>query len=287
MWRTWEKIRLRPSFCSPKFRNNLAAESAPPWSGKSSEVFRASPWRFWGSLWKIWVVSMWNMCKNGGIREYSCKDPQGSLIQLLAVGQSQNPPTLGIPESVGQTLLELWQVWERVHSLGSCSSAQHPRGEGFFPIFRQESAPVAELRQTDPGSVLPGIHISLPCISMASSDSSLPCHPSMAQQILKFPEDCGNARHSSSSASHPSHPPAALEFHEKQGRFPAGQQEGLWQGAAPWSGGEGCTGMESGSSPTWNNGIFSLGAVGAELDLNEAFLGQAEKCPGSAGNSLI
>lgn len=131
MWRTWEKIRLRPSFCSPKFRNDLAAESAPPWSGKSSEVFRASPWRFWGSLWKIWVVSMWNMCKNGGIREYSCKDPQGSLIQLLAMGQSQNPPTLGIPESVGQTLLELWQVWERARSLGSCSVPSTLGGRDF------------------------------------------------------------------------------------------------------------------------------------------------------------
>lgn len=81
--------------------------------------------------------------------------------------------------------------------------------------------------------------------------------------------------------------PAALEFQENRDSFPARQLDGLWQGAEPWSGGEGCTEMESGSSSTWNNRISSPAAVGAELDLNEAFLGQAEKRHGSAGNSLI
>ncbi|KAM4774729.1 mitochondrial ribosome-associated GTPase 1 isoform 4-T5 [Cyanocitta cristata] len=66
--------------------------------------------------------------------------PQGSWIQPLALPRHPNSPTLGIPGSAAQTLLELWHPRGRDHSLGSLGSAQHPLGEAPFPHLQPEPA---------------------------------------------------------------------------------------------------------------------------------------------------
>ncbi|XP_017589485.1 PREDICTED: sodium/myo-inositol cotransporter 2 isoform X3 [Corvus brachyrhynchos] len=53
-------------------------------------------------------------------------------VQLLALHRHPNNPTLGIPGSTVQTLLELWEPRARAPSLGSLGSAQHPLGEEPF-----------------------------------------------------------------------------------------------------------------------------------------------------------
>ena len=66
--------------------------------------------------------------------EYPKSDPQGSSVQPLALHSHPNNPTLGIPGSAVQTLLELWQPWGCAHSLGSLGSAQHPLGKNLSLI---------------------------------------------------------------------------------------------------------------------------------------------------------
>lgn len=178
-----KKIRSRPSFCSPKFRNNFAAESAfplelllgvtKPWR------FQSFPWEIYGELlgnldveyvWESWdrgksgyiiILSLILSIYNSNIMEYpELKDTRGSLIR-----EPKIPPWERFPKVPGA-----------LGGLGMCPipgelfQCLKPFGGGIFPDILKgiNSSGWTVTNWSWFCSSL--IHISLPCISMIWSD---------------------------------------------------------------------------------------------------------------------